>query len=544
MKERWARLVRLAALAPEEQQLAGFVSGLLYTIGGISLASFLVLPGMPDVHPTALLVLSAAAVAWGACSLWLINWRRVPRLLMHASSAAAFPIVAAAIWASGGARSPAWIFLLFIDVFATYFYRRPIAIAYIVGCVVFHALPLLYDPQAHQDAFIGQMILSDGAYIGLGAAIISGRRLMWHLRKRAELLAAEQGALRRVATAVVEGESEQRIYELVAAELAGLIGAGAAGIMRVEQEDRAVVMGSWSEREGGRYERGTLVPISRGGDIDRAVKENHPVRIVGHDATSAVGRLGYDTSIVAPIRANGTTWGVLAVTASEPKRLTREDEQHLMEFGDLLSTAIASIEDRAKLAAQAATDPLTGLANHRTLQQRLSAEVARAERHDTLLSVAVIDIDHFKQINDVHGHATGDRVLEAIASALVRNFPRRSDVITRLGGDEFAVLLRDLSTTDGARLAERLLAAVRELEIEGPRESVTVSVCVGIAEALPGEPAESWFARADHALYDAKTMGRDSVAIAAAELAAVESEPLGDEPLDLLTRSIPQHPST
>ena len=108
------------------------------------------------------------------------------------------------------------------------------------------------------------------------------------------------------------------------------------------------------------------------------------MRIVGHAAESPVGRLGYDSSIVAPIRVGGETWGVLAVTAGAPEAPHRLDEQHLMEFGDLLSTAIVSIEDRAKLAAQAATDPLTGLANHRTLQQRLSAEVARADpsRHD------------------------------------------------------------------------------------------------------------------------------------------------------------------
>ena len=96
-----------------------------------------------------------------------------------------------------------------------------------------------------------------------------------------------------------------------------------------------------------------------------------------------MGRLGYDSSIVAPIRVGGETWGVLAVTAGAPKRAhSALTSEHLMEFGDLLSTAIASIEDRAKLAAQASTDPLTGLANHRTLQQRLSAEVARAIRHD------------------------------------------------------------------------------------------------------------------------------------------------------------------
>ena len=521
MKARWSRLVALAAPDPEEQRLAGFISGLLYAIGGLTLASFLILPGLPMVRQGPLIAVAALAVAWGVCSLWLIDWRRVPRLVVHVSTLAALPLVAVAVWTSGGATSPAWIYLLFIDVFAAYFFRRPIALAYLLACMVVHALPLVYDGRATNDQFIAQMIISDGAYIGLSIAIISGRQLMWHLRKRSELLAAEQGSLRRVATAVVEGEPAERIYELVAAELARLIGAGAAGIMRLDGEGRAVVMGSWAEREGGRYEPGTVVPIVPAGDVDRAVSSNEPVRIVGHAAESPVGRLGYDSSIVAPIRVGGETWGVLAVTAGAPKRLTRLDEQHLMEFGDLLSTAIVSIEDRAKLAAQAATDPLTGLANHRTLQQRLSAEVARAIRHDTLLSVAVIDVDHFKQINDSGGHDAGDAMLLRVARCLEK-LARTEDTLGRVGGDEFAWVLPETSREQALVAVERARRVIQGAAPSPYRLTVSAGICDTTSTLDPAELIRF----ADGALYWSKARGRDQCWIydpsVVAELSAQE----------------------
>ena len=89
--------------------------------------------------------------------------------------------------------------------------------------------------------------------------------------------------------------------------------------------------------------------------------------------------------------------------------------------------------------------------------------------------------------------------------------------MTRFGGDEFAVILRNATAADGGRLAERFLAAVRQLEVPGPRETVKVTVSIGVAEALLGEPADSWFARADRALYEAKAAGCDCVATAADE---------------------------
>jgi len=148
----------------------------------------------------------------------------------------------------------------------------------------------------------------------------------------------------------------------------------------------------------------------------------------------------------------------------------------------------------------------------------LQRELPRAIQVRTLVDepacLLMIDIDNFKQINDTHGHPTGDVTLEAVARALTRSFPRRSDVVTRFGGDEFAVILRDATAVDGGRLAARFLDGVRQLDVSGPRERVTVTASVGVAEALPGESADAWFARADRALYAAKAEGRDCVVIA------------------------------
>ncbi len=116
----------------------------------------------------------------------------------------------------------------------------------------------------------------------------------------------------------------------------------------------------------------------------------------------------------------------MAVAAADSARLTHRDERQLMEFGELLASAIASIDERAELAAQASTDPLTGLANRRSLHERLAAEMARSQRHGGILSVAVLDVDHFKDVNDFGGHESGDAVLVQVAACLESQARRRT----------------------------------------------------------------------------------------------------------------------
>jgi diguanylate cyclase (GGDEF)-like protein len=507
------------AVAPEERALAGSVSGVFFVIGSLTLVPLILLWSTPQ-HRAVLLAISVAAVAWGACSLLLIDWNTAPRAVIHGSVIFGLGLITGAVAASGGTTSPAWIYLFFVAVFAAYFFPRRVALAYLVASAGANMVVFAYDGRASSPRFVAQEVIASATFVAIGGAIMAGKTLLAAFRLRAELLANEQSALRRVATAVVEGEAPEVIYELVAREAAALLGAGAAGIIRFDGDSEATVMGSWADHEGGRYPPGSVIEVRPASDVAQARDTYSPVRIEGHPPDSPVGRLGYTASIIAPVRVGGRSWGALAVTASEPARLTRGDEEQLMEFGDLLATAIASIDDRAKLAAQAATDPLTGLANRRTLHDRLAAEVARSVRHSRTLSVAVIDIDHFKEVNDFGGHDVGDEMLAGVADCLAEN-ARVEDVLGRVGGDEFAWVMPETTREQALVAIERARRLIAATVSRPFRITVSAGICDTNASTHPAELV----AYADAALYWSKAHGRNRCWIYDPEVIAELSAP-------------------
>ena len=156
----------------------------------------------------------------------------------------------------------------------------------------------------------------------------------------------------------------------------------------------------------------------------------------------------------------------------------------------------------------ARTDALTGLANRRALQEALQREVARGERLGERLSVIIADLDHFKSINDQYGHPAGDKVL-ARAAAVLGNQSRPYDLAARYGGEEFVLLLPGTSTGDAIAISERIRKEVAKIEVPGCPKQITVSL--GVAGWLKGETPEEFVARADAALYSAKSKGRNRV---------------------------------
>jgi two-component system cell cycle response regulator len=160
-------------------------------------------------------------------------------------------------------------------------------------------------------------------------------------------------------------------------------------------------------------------------------------------------------------------------------------------------------------------DPLTGVFNRRHLQERLAAETAYATRHGTPLSLLLLDIDHFKQINDAHGHAAGDEALCMLAK-LLGKLARREDVLARFGGEEFALITRGIDQQGAFALAERARAAVAEQCLATETGTIRFTVSIGIAqcEAGAGSAAQRMFEAADRALYAAKDSGRNCVSIA------------------------------
>ncbi|MBA3563515.1 MAG: sensor domain-containing diguanylate cyclase [Gammaproteobacteria bacterium] len=221
-----------------------------------------------------------------------------------------------------------------------------------------------------------------------------------------------------------------------------------------------------------------------------------------------------------PLRRQERPVGSLNFGSSDPARFTRH---HATDFLNHLAT-IASFclengVNRALLVRSGVTDVLTGWHNRRYLQARLQEELARARRDASALICLLLDVDHFKKVNDTYGHLAGDNVLKEIA-ARVNDEVRESDVAARFGGEEFAILLPDSGLDSARRFAERVRAAVSASPIDtGSDSAVTVTVSIGIASIRPTADAEDLkslgeqlLAEADVALYRAKAEGRDRVA--------------------------------
>jgi diguanylate cyclase (GGDEF)-like protein len=172
-----------------------------------------------------------------------------------------------------------------------------------------------------------------------------------------------------------------------------------------------------------------------------------------------------------------------------------------------------TLEARAR---QAATDALTSLPNRRAFDRQFNAEFKRARRFGEALSVLLIDVDHFKQINDQHGHLVGDDVLRALALTLRTNLPRQFDTLARFGGEEFAIVLPQTNRDAALLVAERLRTAVESTAIQtsaGPR-MITVSIGIGhFATRVSPDPltTHDLLDEADRCLYESKRQGRNRV---------------------------------
>jgi diguanylate cyclase (GGDEF)-like protein len=162
------------------------------------------------------------------------------------------------------------------------------------------------------------------------------------------------------------------------------------------------------------------------------------------------------------------------------------------------------IKAKKKLELMSSTDELTGLMNRREMNKRAPELINQAKRYTHTIAVLMIDIDHFKKVNDSFGHAEGDRVLKEVGQRL-QNFGRQTDLIARFGGEEFIILLPDTDAADTKMLAQRLHRLVAEIKVNNA--SVTISIGVIMSEA--SQNLEELTKKADDALYQAKNTGRN-----------------------------------
>ena len=232
---------------------------------------------------------------------------------------------------------------------------------------------------------------------------------------------------------------------------------------------------------------------------------------------------GEEPSSIAllPLRRLEHLIGCICFGSGDETRFTREHAtDFLHHLAIIASFALENVVNRARLVRSGLTDVLTGWHNRRYLQTRLREELARAQRDETPLVCMMIDVDHFKRVNDQYGHLVGDEILCEVAHRIEFQV-RASDVSARYGGEEFVILLPNTDVSQAAPLAERIRTTVSGTPI--PRsggDSLPITVSIGIAQYRPKVDddlklsGDRLLAQADVALYEAKAAGRNAISVA------------------------------
>jgi diguanylate cyclase (GGDEF)-like protein/PAS domain S-box-containing protein len=325
----------------------------------------------------------------------------------------------------------------------------------------------------------------------------------------ADEVAREQAGLAEIARLVAREDAGMgEVMDLIAAQVGALSSAACATVARIDQDGLTTLVGC--------HGLGTPDQVTRidpsGTLLERAVGDDAPVVSGPFRASTLLGdgrRAGieYPNGLVAPIVVRGAVWGVLAVggadIASQEQVLER-----VVRFAELAAAAVSSIEARELLVRRAETDPLTGLANHRTLQEALASAWALAQRDDSRMSLAMIDIDHFKRVNDNFGHGAGDEALRVVAERLRGLCLGDAELLGRTGGEEFAWLMPGRAEQEAVAFAEAARRAVAAAPITGVG---TVTVSIGVCDSGLSSSPEDLLAGADAALYRAKEAGRNRV---------------------------------
>ncbi len=347
------------------------------------------------------------------------------------------------------------------------------------------ALAKAVDKAAHDDAFFVQLS---------GGSVDIRDRLARHLDAALfeSVIAAE---LRALASAA----SVERLFDLLAQLLSQITRYRWIALATVRPERLAIhhhpSLKSAAQREAGVALAVAAAPLLVVEDEDAApdASESEPIVCAVLFAGSPVARFA-----LSPCTEGAQDAAMLTPIVAR-------------ELGGAVKIATL-VEESQTLAS---TDALTGLMNRRAFSAHMRGELSRCERHGYALSFALLDVDHFKQVNDKRGHGAGDRVLAAIGQLLVRHL-RGSDMAARWGGEEFVVAFTSTDLAGARNAAERLREAIQELVIaDDDGGSIPVTASIGLALWQPTEALESLVDRADRAMYASKTAGRNRVSVSA-----------------------------
>lgn len=325
---------------------------------------------------------------------------------------------------------------------------------------------------------------------------------------------ARLNALNQTAAAISSSLSLEEILDRILKRGAAITGSSAACIAFYDAQTGA--FDDWATHGlSDRFVAGMSFPS--GGLAEDAFRRGEPILSNDRPGTqyrlSALAREeGIRCLVCLPLRNRASRLGVIYFYRVDRETFLEEEIETLLTFAGLAAGAIANARLHEEARNLALTDKLTGLRNRRLFDQQLSHELARAKRDGRPLALLLLDIDHFKRVNDTHGHPAGDQVLQSVAR-VVGSGLRECDLAARFGGEEFAVILPDTGRAGAVSVAERIRGAVAEaaLRLEGGRQ-VRVTASIGVSVFPGGEAAPDRLLEcADQALYTAKREGRNRV---------------------------------
>ncbi|HJR74431.1 MAG TPA: diguanylate cyclase [Luteimonas sp.] len=327
--------------------------------------------------------------------------------------------------------------------------------------------------------------------------------------REAARLALAEGLQAQLKT-LAAGDLEWTAYRRVLDRLHEILGLDAAAVAVFGADDQTFLVAE---------------PVERKADFARILAQRESV-LKGLARTRAPLQVSLDdpaaptqagpVPAVVPLPLRTPQWGVMILERAHGEGFTTDELSLAAEFGRLAVQALEQAHAAIRLRRSAEMDALTGALNRRTLDQWLTRSFAEAHRGNKELSILFVDLDHFKSINDTHGHAAGDHCLRRVSGAL-RDVIGGQDLLARYGGEEFLVASPSANADLARQLGERIRAAVEDLPVEWGGHALRLTASVGVASRWPHEntPNET-IERADKALYAAKRGGRNRVSVAPA----------------------------
>jgi len=344
-------------------------------------------------------------------------------------------------------------------------------------------------------------ILSDQAAVAIeNARLLQGRDKLVH----------ELAGMLEISQAAGSAHDERPLAALLASRLRQLTRMDGAVVARWEEGStvmRALV------RDGMSGDTQTI-DVTDSPARRKSLREGKPVVVQSDDTeytieAAELRQIGAQTALLMPLNAGGRTIGLIELVSKSEQRLPSTAEIQACEaMASLAATGMEKVHVLQQLRDAADIDLVSGVHNHRYLQERLRQEIARSARSHSPLAVLMLDLDKFKPINDKHGHADGDRVLHNIAATITAHV-RTNDIVARYGGDEFVVVMPDTPADRAEQVARRVVGGVLQQQHElTDRSLVTVGVSAGLSfYPTDGRNSAQLLQAADAAMYEAKRAG-------------------------------------